>query len=411
MPKRRSMFRQITVTPEDLLLDPNNPRLVRDLNVADRCDDAQVQSRQRATENYFKQQKSKDSGEVETKELYDSMVQVGYVGVDRLVVRELLDMNKYVVIEGNRRLATIKTILKNHKTGNFKKECDRVSVGKNIDSFKNIPVLLINTKGLSQEEIDDQVDIVLGMRHFDGVKEWSPLSAAFNMYRSYKSIEPKQEVFKYSADRGREIANRFSVSLSKVRKSIETYIVFQQLRIAVGDQVLDDHYSLVEWAIPLKTYSTFFQQNSKTLEFDEDSIEKLSELCQFEDRERIDRKNYEKFLIIPRPQTFGKLKRILRLEDEHDEESIRNRACALVASIQRGEIDEDTKELRMPVEKALKLLLVEIEKKKWVDELEKLINDQEKNLPLSEYAGEGNHLIAKQELEKTLPIFRKIFGD
>ena len=406
---KKNIFRLISVIPDDLLLDPNNPRLVRDLNVGERCDDEQIMSQQKATLNYFKQQKAKDSDEVEIKELYDSMMQVGYVGVDRLVVRELLDINKYVVVEGNRRLATIKTIIANAEEGNFKKDSDRVSYEQNKKSFENIRVLLLNTKGLSKEEIDEQVDIVLGIRHFDGVKEWSPLSAAFNMYRSYKSIEPKQETFKYSADRGREIANRFSVSLSKVKKSIETYIVFQQLRETLGDVVLDAHYSLVESAIPLKKYPSFFQQHPKMLEFDEESIEKLGELCQFEERGKIDKKNYEKFLIIPRPPTFTTLGRILGIADDHDEEAIRIRARNLVAAIQRGEIDEDTKEIRMSVEDALSLLDHDIKRIEWVNELEKKLDEQEQSLPVAEYAGEGNHLLAMEELENSIQNARIIF--
>ena len=62
------------------------------------------------------------------------------------------------------------------------------------------------------------------------------------------------------------------------------------------------------------------------------------------------------------------------------------------------------------VDKALSLLTAEKNRKEWVNTINCLLDDQEKSLPLSAYDNEGNHLLAKEGLEKAILHLRTIFG-
>src|SRR5262245_30062724 len=116
-----TILRSITVTPDDLLLDPNNPRLIHDLNFGERIEDAQIQAnQQRITDLFIEKSMAREDEFTDIMDLYDSMIRIGYVGIDRIVVRELTGQDKYLVIEGNRRVSTIKLILDRAKKKTLK---------------------------------------------------------------------------------------------------------------------------------------------------------------------------------------------------------------------------------------------------------------------------------------------------
>lgn len=110
------MLKEITVSIDELLLDPNNPRFISGLEVIantpeDQLDKPETQNR------VLKQFQTRAKGDdpdfdvTNIKDLYDSMLRIGFVGIDRPVVRKVQGTSKYLVLEGNRRVATIKTIL------------------------------------------------------------------------------------------------------------------------------------------------------------------------------------------------------------------------------------------------------------------------------------------------------------
>jgi hypothetical protein len=105
----------------------------------------------------------------EVTQLKDSIRSIGFLTVDRLVVIPLSD-NRYVVIEGNRRLAAIKSLLEDHKNG----EADLTEVVQ--ASLREIPVLVIDEPELAKREHFARV--LQGVRHLSGIRPWGPYQQA-----------------------------------------------------------------------------------------------------------------------------------------------------------------------------------------------------------------------------------------
>jgi hypothetical protein len=116
--------------------------------------------------------KSRDPNEIQ-KELFgepyyagalvDSLVENGFIDYEPLVVKRSGD--RFVVVEGNRRLAAIKEIRANlDKFPNRKSDLDK------------IPVLVFPDKPDGQQQ--EEMRVYLGVRHLLGFREWPPFSKA-----------------------------------------------------------------------------------------------------------------------------------------------------------------------------------------------------------------------------------------
>lgn len=410
-------LKQIQLGPDDLLLDPNNPRLVDKFPSTGKVAEKDFLSEQAGIKSKFAKKAKKRNEEEEDftdiSDLYNSMIRIGYVAIDRIVVRHIESLDKYVVIEGNRRVSTIKLIRERAKNGELedggenseKKQYEAVK-----DSFERLDVLELKTKGLTETEIEQQIDVILGLRHFGSVLDWKPLNRAFNAYKNYMAIEPPLEKFEIEGRRIKEVASRLSVSASRVTKALETYVVFMQLS-ELTSCLRDDHYSLIEAALPLRTYNNYFVRNDATRELDQASLYKLMGLCQFELRVE---DPGSRAIIMPEPKKFGVLRKILK--EAHGSENspaIRERAAELAEAVRRGEVEEEGDNagaLIMPVDKAHSLLRAEINQREWVSTLQKMLVKQKEELSLDKYDGEGNHLMKKMELEKNIKNLRVIFG-
>src|SRR5438445_12041627 len=79
---------------DDLLLDPNNPRFVEDLDLKDEAPDEKVEALQDEALKRFRTKADEDrEGDDESffgvHDLIESMSQIGFVSIDRVVVRKL----------------------------------------------------------------------------------------------------------------------------------------------------------------------------------------------------------------------------------------------------------------------------------------------------------------------------------
>src|SRR4029079_5011219 len=124
--------------------------------------DADLESKQEETFLRFSRTNNQADTEPETTyigELYDSMCRIGYVGIDRIVVRTVTGSTKFLVLEGNRRVATIKKILDDYENKNapLKKTDVREEVAPHLPSMRRIPGLLLVTNGLSEEDVQRQI--------------------------------------------------------------------------------------------------------------------------------------------------------------------------------------------------------------------------------------------------------------
>lgn len=150
-------LKSIEIPLESIFLDPNNPRFVDSSWVPipeEDYDKSDVQeSVQRRLVKDFEVEKLRMNMEVN-----------GYLPIDRIIVKEYA-LNKYVVLEGNRRVCAAKMI------GGFGLDGSAIS-SKVIDSVKRIPCL-------QYTGADKQAAWVFqGLRHIVGVVEWSAFNKA-----------------------------------------------------------------------------------------------------------------------------------------------------------------------------------------------------------------------------------------
>jgi hypothetical protein len=141
-----------------IYLDPNNPRFADDSS-------RHVSDEDIDQETLQKEIMSKMEREFAVDRLKDSMQSNGYLPIDRVVVRQF-KLDKYVVLEGNRRITAAKRLLELHETKNLELD-PRI-----IESLQQIPVLLYTGK-------DPEASwIFQGIRHISQIKDWSAYNKA-----------------------------------------------------------------------------------------------------------------------------------------------------------------------------------------------------------------------------------------
>jgi hypothetical protein len=153
----------IKVEMNKIFLDPNNPRLI-ELGVKSGVVPEKRITEKEIQENLLNELSS--STVLDVKSLKDSILQVGFLPMDKVVVRKIVgEADSYVVVEGNRRIAAIKWILRDHMTGELTLKDEFVNQLSRID------VLELETD--PQTSRLDQF-ILQGIRHISGIKQWGP---------------------------------------------------------------------------------------------------------------------------------------------------------------------------------------------------------------------------------------------
>ncbi|MEZ9295071.1 AAA family ATPase [Vibrio cyclitrophicus] len=145
---------------KNLYLDPNNYRFL-DKNDYAKCDDETAVSKtvQNRTSDLLT---GKNNNNIS--DLIASFIKNGYIPVDQIQVRKVAHQ-KYVVIEGNRRIAALKVLEQMHidskDIGNFDPEM-----------FKKVPV--VDYDG----EDPAMFKVLMGLKHISGNKKWPAINQA-----------------------------------------------------------------------------------------------------------------------------------------------------------------------------------------------------------------------------------------
>lgn len=393
---------------DDLMLDPNNPRFVRKFATPKHFFDDAIEGCQSDVLKHFTRGKGKsENGDSDTDEsssgesddffkiedLWNSMSNIGFVPIDRIVVRKLKDSDKYLVIEGNRRIATAKQLLK--KDDLEKNPKNKLTI-KIKESLRSIETLQLNVEGMSQEEVDHRVSVILGLRHYGSVLEWTPLPKAYNIWREYMGLDPILEDFEYNNKRARMVASRLSVKYTDVQKACMTYIVYRQLS-ETFDGVRPHHYSLIEAAVTKKTLTSsvgYFVVNSSSYQMEEPSLGRMDDLCQFDQRDKLS--NEDK--TIPEPRNFSHLARLVRARDANPDESVKKHAAGLLVEVQSGNRN---------AESAAYSLTEFINQKQWAIALNNALDKQEKELVIDKFNPIGMELTRLNEVTNTFKPLRR----
>jgi len=391
------MLKNVTINIEDLLLDPNNPRFRSTFSVDEKVAEGDLERAQKQTRENFSEKKTTDKEDAtNVADLYGSMTTIGYVPIDRIVVMALKNQSKYLVVEGNRRVSTIK-LIRDHlakSEGIFSKRPARDAAEAYKDTFEKISCMLLETAGMSEDEIAHKVSIVLGVRHHGSLLEWEPLPSAFNIYREYMRLEPKLPKFIKDSTKINTVVSILSITRSKVIQSLKTYIVYVQL--SEKFDVKDRYYSLILAGVNNKHLKTIINISDDEFLLDEPSIDIMNQACQFEYRDSIPA---GKKKILEEPKSFGRLGNLFKLIRDSTDEAVKDHGKGLVERV----LDED--DVDMKVDDAVDQLINMEKKRQWAETMNKLLERQEKDLKLSDYQGAGNDKARKDELK---PILQRI---
>lgn len=222
-----------------LLLDPNNYRFIDHPSYVEvnstKLADTTIQLR---TAGFLR---GKNNENIE--DLINSFKTNGILRQDPIQVKKVND-DFYVVIEGNRRVATLKylyDILKNHGDVGVLTEND----------FKSIDLIEIEGEDKQQELI------AMGLNHIGGKKKWSPLNQS-------KLIQDLLSTYGMSKS---EVCNSLGISKILLNKSLRTLSLIEAYRNSdFGDQFETTKYSIFEEIVKSPTLRQW-------LGWDEDNME------------------------------------------------------------------------------------------------------------------------------------------
>ena len=389
------MLKNKNIPYSDLYLDPNNPRLAQNFSSEERVPDEAVEGCQEEVEALFK--KDKDGQKciefTDIKDLKNSMRQIGFVGIQNIIVRELPNQ-KYLVIEGNRRVAAIRALLSEHEAA-LPGSPEKIDDAEKLKSLQTIPVMVLQTEGLSEEEIQKQIKTTLGLRHIGGHLEWEPLPKGNNIYTEYMKQLPEGASFEWDAKIGAKIADILAISRPQVRSSLQGYLAYTQMG-RITTSVRARHYSLILACVTntnLKGHE-FITMEDGTFALGGDSANRIIQICEFEERDGRDGKEN----ILRDPKAVNRLGLILKDSKFHKSNSIKDYAAGLFQEV----LDKG-----LSLEEAHTALTAFKKGHRWVQEIEKLIKKQEEEPKLSpeNFINLGMELELKAKLQTLIRRF------
>ncbi|WP_128645420.1 ParB N-terminal domain-containing protein [Rhodococcus sp. BS-15] len=157
---------EMNISLDKIYLDPNNPRFT---NLKSKIPD------KRAHEEQVQKNTDVSIQKEGVEELVGSIIQNGFLPLDRIVIRELeIGSGRYVAVEGNRRVAALKTVEK-RISGALIEESDLNEEGQELllESIQSIKCLVY-----TGAQSNDIAWILQGIRHISGIRDWSPAQRA-----------------------------------------------------------------------------------------------------------------------------------------------------------------------------------------------------------------------------------------
>lgn len=262
-------LRDLELAPDQLLLDPNNPRIV--LETQDEFDYSHEELSTPEVQDYILS--VIDKAEYHVAELIESIRTSGFLpGLHEIIVKRIGKTRKYLVLEGNRRLTAIRHLLE-------KPEGLERGVRKTLNRLP-VKEFVFRGDGLFSEE--EVIDIILGSIHMQGPLEWQPIEKAHYVHKSYMRAMEKAKAgkrFRYDVDLARTVAPLFSYPVRRVRKELAVYRVYDQLK-RNAYKVKPSHYSLIEMAVKNRALNyDYFELDRETLRFSPVGLERFGDLC------------------------------------------------------------------------------------------------------------------------------------
>jgi hypothetical protein len=269
--------RKIKVEVGKLILDANNPRFttceedrVSGVNILDDACHGRT----------LRRMCPKDGDPFKIAQLRRSIVENGWQPVDAMFVQKLEEApDRYVVLEGNRRLTAINLLLEDEKTREDLK-----------NHLREIDVLEVIPNGQDRELVKKQITYLLGVRHHGSLRPWSAFAQAASIYQRYIELTGLAEgAFEWRKEVGDEVGSGLSIPLAHVKERLKVFVCMRQIgrhpevaRLAGG--LPGKYYSLVETPLNIKELTPYFEQDAGTFRLTDAAVERFVKLCRFDNR-------------------------------------------------------------------------------------------------------------------------------
>jgi hypothetical protein len=296
-------LKQRNVAPEKLVLDPNNPRFItRD---DETFDESEALDRMVTTSKKIQTTDKKGKELYKIKDLENSIKQNGWWPIDFIFVKKYDEHDRYLVLEGNRRVAAIRNIRDDDSAStSLIKSLDKIDVMEIIDDS-------------TEDQLQKQITYLLGVRHHGSLKKWTPFAQAHNIYKRYLHLaEMDPNNFEFNPTIANQVADALSINFDDVENRLKVYRAMEQLGevsiIKNSDGGMEDRYYSVCAEILLtkdKALKKYVKQDDINFTLNEGSIERMNNLCHFDKKGRAEAP-------ISNPQEWRKLSNILKDNDE-----------------------------------------------------------------------------------------------
>lgn len=256
----------LKVTPDQLLLDPTNPRLVTEASQFHAYSTESLHSA--ATQDHVLELVCRKEHGV--KELISSIKEMGFIsGYQDIIVKQVGKNGTYLVLEGNRRTAAIRYLLRSG--GKLRPDVQK--------SIEEIPVKKFVYRPNPNFDEQRVVDVLLGSIHIDGPREWGALERAAFVLRSYIREYGSRKPLRYDRAIASIVGSTFRMSPKMVHKCLTVALVYEQMRRAKLP-VETKHYTLIDLATKTRAVAEpYFELSSEKCELSTRGVERFARLC------------------------------------------------------------------------------------------------------------------------------------
>lgn len=309
-------LKPIKVDPQKLYLDPNNPRFIT--REEDRIDEKRFLDADIIDKTRKKMCGDKDEYNIEI--IRKSILKNGWQPVDFIFVRRFADdADRFVVLEGNRRIVAVKELLGSSETPQeLRHQLSAIEVMEIVDKIDK------RRPAKSERELHKKISYLLGVRHHGSLKTWSPFAQAANIYMKYLANSGQSDdTFEWNDKTAKDISQTLSMKAKDVRERVQVFRAMKQIgemsqvkesENGEGDDrggIKDRYYSVCKEVLLTRSagLKNFISQDPTDFSLDNRSLERIVSLCHFHKRNRMGSP-------ITNPQQWRFLGKILDDDDE-----------------------------------------------------------------------------------------------
>lgn len=250
---------EVEIEIESIRLDPKNPRF--GLSFLKITDEELIESDKKILDKIMDPQNN-----FEIPVLMQSISEIGFLPIDKIVVRKITSGERYiyVVVEGNRRVSAIKTLLTQDEERSIDLNDD---IKDTMTSFK-----VLNYTG----DKEDISWIIQGIRHISGIKEWGLYEQAKFVFDLVKDVNDVPQLEKIT-----EVSNVYGFGRNNAFVLVRAFCAFKQFELdpVYGDQAKPEKFSYFIEAIKKPSVKDWLGWSKENIKFlDDNNLEKFYQL-------------------------------------------------------------------------------------------------------------------------------------